>query len=42
MLVLFIVLQIYLKTLEELLYFYQEVEYKLIKFQGYLSNWILH
>jgi len=26
MLVLFIVLQIYLKTLEELLYFYQEVE----------------
>jgi len=40
MLVLFIVLQIYLKTLEELLYFYQEVKKKLIKFQGYLSKWI--
>jgi len=38
MLVLFIIIQIYLKALEELLYFYQEVEQKLIKIQEYLSK----
>jgi len=38
MLVLFIVLQIYVKAMKELLYLYQKVEYKLIKFQRYLSN----
>ena len=41
MLVLSIVLQLYLKASEEILYFYQEVKWKLIKFQGYLSKWII-